>query len=87
MVSTQKYLGGIPMISNDMMNYIKMILLFGIGVFFYHLTMVYLEFKWVVMPLLGCVTSVIIMVGCSFNRVKVTVSSNFIALMLFLIWQ
>ena len=42
--------------------------------------------KWVLMPLLGCTTSVIIMVGLlGFIGWKVTmISSNFIALMLIL---
>ena len=44
------------------------------------------SFKWVIMPLLGCATSVIIMIGLlGLIGWKVTViSSNFIALMLIL---
>ena len=61
------HLGGIPMIANDMMNYIKNdIVVFGIGVFaFIILTLwfIFRNFRWVVMPLLGCATSVIIMIG------------------------
>ena len=84
------HLGGIPMIANDMMNYIKNdIVVFGIGVFtFIILTLwfIFRNFKWVVMPLLGCATSVIIMIGLlGMLGWKVTViSSNFIALMLIL---
>ncbi len=84
------HLGGIPMIADDMMSYIKSdIVVFGIGVFvfiIFTLWMVFGNIKWVVMPLLGCATSVIIMVGLlGLIGWKVTViSSNFIALMLIL---
>ena len=84
------HLGGIPMIADDMMSYIKSdIVVFGIGVFIFiifTLWMVFRNIKWVIMPLLGCATSVIIMVGLlGLIGWKVTViSSNFIALMLIL---
>ena len=84
------HLGGIPMIANDMMSYIKSdIVVFGIGVFIFiilTLWLIFRNFKWVVMPLLGCATSVIIMIGLlGLLGWKVTViSSNFIALMLIL---
>jgi len=84
------HLGGIPMIANDMMSYIKNdIIVFGIGVFIFiifTLWMIFRNIKWVIMPLLGCTTSVIIMVGLlGLIGWKVTViSSNFIALMLIL---
>ena len=83
-------LGGIPMIADDMMSYIKNdIFVFGIGVFIFiilTLWFIFRNIKWVVMPLLGCATSVIIMIGLlGFIGWKVTViSSNFIALMLIL---
>ncbi len=84
------HLGGIPMIADDMMSYIKNdIVVFGIGVFIFiilTLWFIFRNIKWVVMPLLGCATSVIIMIGLlGFMGWKVTViSSNFIALMLIL---
>ena len=84
------HLGGIPMIADDMMTYIKNdIVVFGIGVFLFivaTLWFVFRNFKWVIMPLLGCSVSVGIMVGLlGFLGWKVTViSSNFIALMLIL---
>ena len=84
------HLGGIPMIADDMMTYIKNdIVVFGIGVFLFILATLWLIFrniKWVVMPLLGCSASVIIMTGLlGLIGWKVTViSSNFIALMLIL---
>ncbi len=84
------HLGGIPMIADDMMSYIKSdIVVFGIGVFIFIIITLWLIFrnlKWVIMPLLGCATSVIIMIGLlGLIGWKVTViSSNFIALMLIL---
>jgi uncharacterized protein len=84
------HLGGIPMIADDMMSYIKNdIVVFGIGVFIFiifTLWLIFRNFKWVIMPLLGCATSVIIMIGLlGLIGWKVTViSSNFIALMLIL---
>jgi len=84
------HLGGIPMIADDMMSYIKSdIVVFGIGVFIFiilTLWFIFRNLKWVVMPLLGCATSVIIMIGLlGLLGWKVTViSSNFIALMLIL---
>ena len=84
------HLGGIPMIANDMMSFIKKdIIVFGVGVFvFIILTLwfIFRNIKLVIMPLLGCATSVIFMVGLlGFIGWKVTViSSNFIALMLIL---
>ena len=84
------HLGGIPMIVDDMMSYIKNdITVFGIGVFIFivlTLWFIFKNLKWVTMPLLGCATSVIIMIGLlGLMGWKVTViSSNFIALMLIL---
>ena len=84
------HLGGIPMIADDMMSYIKSdIIVFGIGVFIFivlTLWFIFRNLKWVIMPLLGCATSVIIMIGLlGLLGWKVTViSSNFIALMLIL---
>ena len=84
------HLGGIPMIADDMMSYIKSdIVVFGIGVFvfiIFTLWFIFKNLKWVVMPLLGCATSVVIMIGLlGLIGWKVTViSSNFIALMLIL---
>jgi len=50
------HLGGIPMIADDMMTYIKNdIVVFGIGVFLFivaTLWFVFRNFKWVIMPLL-----------------------------------
>ena len=84
------HLGGIPMIADDMMSYIKSdIIVFGIGVFIFiilTLWLIFKNFKWVTFPLMGCSASVIIMIGLlGLIGWKVTViSSNFIALMLIL---
>ena len=84
------HLGGIPMIADDMMSFIKSdIIVFGIGVFIFiiiTLWFIFKNLKWVIMPLLGCATSVILMIGLlGLLGWKVTViSSNFIALMLIL---
>ena len=84
------HLGGIPMIADDMMSFIKSdIIVFGIGVFIFiilTLWFIFKNIKWVIMPLLGCASSVIIMIGLlGLIGWKVTViSSNFIALMLIL---
>ena len=84
------HLGGIPMIADDMMTFIRNdIVVFGLGVFLFiiiTLWFVFRNIKWVVMPLLGCASSVVIMTGLlGFLGWKVTViSSNFIALMLIL---
>mgnify|MGYP006086926005 CR=1 FL=1 len=84
------HLGGIPMIADDMMTYIKSdITVFGLGVFLFiiiTLWFIFRSIKWVIIPLLGCSVSVIIMTGLlGLLGWKVTViSSNFIALMLIL---
>ena len=78
------------MIADDMMSFIKSdIVVFGIGVFIFiilTLWFIFRKIKWVVLPLIGCATSVIIMIGLlGLTGWKVTViSSNFIALMLIL---
>ena len=84
------HLGGIPMIADDMMSFIqKDIVVFGIGVLIFiiiTLWFIFKNIKWVLMPLMGCLTSVVFMIGLlGFFGWKVTViSSNFIALMLIL---
>ncbi len=88
--NTEIYLGGIPMIADDMMTFIKNdIVTFGIGVLaFIILTLWYVFRKliWIIIPLSSCFFSVVLIVGfLGFVGWKVTViSSNFIALMLIL---
>ena len=84
------HLGGIPMIADDMISFIKSdIIVFGIGVFVFIIATLWFVFKkivWIVVPISSCFFSVIIMMGLlGLLGWKVTViSSNFIALMLIL---
>ena len=84
------YLGGIPMIADDMMSFIKHdIIVFGIGVLLFIIVTLWFIFKkliWIIVPLSSCFFSVLIMTGLlGLIGWKVTViSSNFIALMLIL---
>ena len=89
--STSKiHLGGIPMIADDMMTFIKNdIIVFGLGVFAFIVCTLWYVFRkliWIIVPISSCFFSVIIMTGLlGFLGWKVTViSSNFIALMLIL---
>ncbi len=84
------YLGGIPMIADDMMSFIKSdIIVFGLGVLLFIVITLWFVFKkiiWIIVPISSCFFSVIIMTGLlGMLGWKVTViSSNFIALMLIL---
>jgi len=84
------HLGGIPMIADDMMTFIKSdIIVFGLGVFIFIVATLWFVFKkliWIIIPISSCFFSVIIMMGIlGLLGWKVTViSSNFIALMLIL---
>ncbi|MBD1166970.1 RND family transporter [Pelagibacterales bacterium SAG-MED09] len=84
------YLGGIPMIANDMMAFIKSdIIVFGLGVLLFIIATLWFVFRkliWIIVPISSCFFSVIIMIGLlGLLNWKVTViSSNFIALMLIL---
>ena len=84
------YLGGIPMIADDMMTFIKSdIIVFGLGVLIFIIATLWFVFKkiiWIIVPISSCFFSVVIMVGLlGLIGWKVTViSSNFIALMLIL---
>ncbi len=84
------HLGGIPMIADDMMTYIKNdIVVFGFGVLLFIIITLWFVFKkliWIIVPISSCFFSVIIMMGLlGLIGWKVTViSSNFIALMLIL---
>ncbi len=84
------YLGGIPMIADDMMSFIKNdIVVFGIGVLLFIIATLWFVFRkliWIIVPISSCFFSVVIMMGfLGLIGWKVTViSSNFIALMLIL---
>ena len=84
------HLGGIPMIADDMMTFIKNdIIVFGLGVLFFIIGTLWFVFRrpiWIIVPISSCLFSVVIMMGIlGLLGWKVTViSSNFIALMLIL---
>ncbi len=84
------HLGGIPMIADDMMSFIKNdIIIFGLGVLLFIISTLWFVFRkliWIIVPISSCILSVIIMTGLlGILGWKVTViSSNFIALMLIL---
>ena len=84
------HLGGIPMIADDMMSFIKSdIIIFGIGVFLFIILTLWFVFRkliWIIVPISSCFFSVIIMMGILglFGWKVTVISSNFIALMLIL---
>ena len=84
------HLGGIPMIADDMMTFIKSdIIVFGLGVLLFIIATLWYVFRkliWILVPISSCFFSVLIMTGLlGLLGWKVTViSSNFIALMLIL---
>ena len=84
------HLGGIPMIADDMMSFIKSdIIVFGLGVFLFIVATLWFVFRkliWIVVPISSCFFSVIIMMGIlgSLGWKVTVISSNFIALMLIL---
>ena len=83
-------LSGLPMIIEDLINYVKNdIAIFGSGVFIFMLITLWIIFKdikWVIFPLLCCLISIVLMIGAlGYLNWKVTViSSNFISIMLVL---
>jgi len=82
------YLGGVTMITDDMVSFIKKdLVVFGVGVFAFlvaMLTIIFRKARWVTLPLLSCAYAGILMIGLlGFVGWDVTViSSNFISLML-----
>ena len=91
--SSKRYeirLGGIPMITDDMITFIKNDLInFGFGVLLFIILTLIVIFRrviWIMAPIINCVYAVLFMVGLlGFLDWKVTViSSNFISLMLIL---
>ena len=81
-------LGGVSMITDDMITYIKNdLIIFGVGVFLFligMLTIIFRKFRWVMLPLLSCFYAGLLMLGLlGMVGWNVTViSSNFISLML-----
>jgi len=83
-------MGGIPMIADDMIGYVRSDLInFGVGVFIFivaTLIIIFRNLKWVILPLLSCTYAVTIMIGLLglMNWQVTVISSNFISLMLIL---
>ncbi len=83
-------IGGIPMIADDMISYVKSDLInFGLGVFIFivfTLILIFRKLKWVVLPILSCIYAVSIMIGLlgMLDWQVTVISSNFISLMLIL---
>jgi len=81
------HLGGVPMITDDMVTFVKNDLVtFGFGVILFLvivLAVIFRQPRWVVMPLLGCFYAGLVMIGMlGLVGWKVTViSSNFLSLM------
>ena len=86
----QYFLGGIDMISNDTIDFVKKdIIVFSFAVLFLIiiiLLIIYKDIKWVIIPILSTICSVILMFGfLGIMKWEITaISSNFISLMLIL---
>ena len=84
------YLGGVPMVADDMITFIKNdLMVFGAGVFAFlviMLSVIFRQPRFVLLPLCSCIFAVVIMMGLlGLVGWPVTViSSNFISLMLIL---
>lgn len=82
------HLGGVTMITDDMITFIKNdLIVFGVGVFLFlvgMLTIIFRKPRWVILPLLSCFYAGLLMLGLlGLVGWNVTViSSNFISLML-----
>ena len=84
----QLFLGGISMIADDLISFIKKDLkIFGIGVLFFlivALGVIFRNKRWVVLPILCCAFSAVAMMGLlgMFDWQVTVISSNFISLQL-----
>jgi predicted RND superfamily exporter protein len=84
------YLGGIPMIADDMITFIKNdLVVFGAGVFAFlviMLSIIFRQARFVLLPLCSCIFAVVIMMGLLglIGWPVTVISSNFISLMLIL---
>lgn len=82
------YLGGVPMIASDSIEFIRHDLVtFGLGVFCFLIAILTIAFRkprWVLLPLVTCIITGTIMVGLLglLNWPVTVVSSNFISLLL-----
>jgi hypothetical protein len=86
--SAEVFLGGVSMIADDMISFIKSDLkVFGIGVLFFlivTLSIIFRSSRWVLLPMLCCAFSAISMMGLlgMFGWQVTVISSNFISLQL-----
>jgi uncharacterized protein len=84
----QLFLGGVSMIADDMISFIKNDLkVFGLGVLFFlilTLGIIFRKIRWILLPVLCCSFSAIAMMGLLglFNWEVTVISSNFISLQL-----
>ena len=84
------YLGGIPMIANDVIAFVKNDLkVFGVSILLFliiTLAIIFRQSRWIIMPIITCFFSVVITAGIFsiFNWEITIISSNFISLQLIL---
>ncbi|NNL56250.1 MAG: MMPL family transporter, partial [Pseudomonadales bacterium] len=82
------YLGGVPMIANDMVKFVKSDLqTFGLGILAFIivlLTVIFRSPRWVILPLAACLMTNIFMLGLLglLDWRMTVISSNFVALLL-----
>jgi predicted RND superfamily exporter protein len=82
------FLGGVSMIANDMISFIKKDLkIFGTGVLFFlviTLGIIFRRKRWILLPMLCCIVSIVCMLGLLgwFSWEVTVISSNFISLQL-----
>ncbi|MFQ6035603.1 MAG: RND family transporter [Sedimentisphaerales bacterium] len=82
------FLGGISMIADDMISFIKDdLMVFGLGVLLFLIIMlgiIFRRLRWIILPMLCCLVSVVCMVGLLgwFGWEVTVISSNFISLQL-----
>ena len=82
------FMGGVDMIADDMMEYVKNDLkIFGIGVFIFlvvSLWIIFRKIRWVILPMFCCAFSALAMIGIlgMFDWPVTVVSSNFVSLQL-----
>ena len=86
----QLFLGGLAMIADDLVNFVKNDLrIFGVGVLIFlivALSVIFRQLRWVTLPILTCACSVIATAGLlgTFGWEVTVISSNFISLQLIL---
>ena len=88
--SGEIFLGGIPMIANDVVNFVKNdFKVFGVCILVFLILVLFIIFRqirWVILPIITCLFSVSITSGLfsMFNLEVTVISSNFVSLQLIL---